>query len=333
MSLPRVALLIQPTWLPRLISGNALKALQREVDVVMPQEGRLTGDRLPVLLDGAVACVTGWDTPPMTAPVLDQAPSLRFIAHTAGTLRRILQENVFRRGIRVSHAAEPMASAVAEHVIAQLLTLLQHLAADDRSMHEGGWTPPRWELNRRLLGAQTVGIWGMGRVGRALTRILRGFGSCVLACDPTLLPGEARALGAELVSLPSLFARADAVCLLAPLRHETTGAVTADLLAGLRDGGLLINSGRAGLVDHDAMLRELSSGRISAALDVFAVEPLPEDDPLRSLPNVVLSPHVAGHTVESERRQGEAMTEEVLRFIRGESLRFEIDQAASRAIA
>ena len=146
----------------------------------------------------------------------------------------------------------------------------------------------------------------------------------MLVSDPFLPAAEAREIGLEPVELDELFARSTVVSLHAPLLDETRGRIDAALLARLRDGGVLINSGRAGLVDEAALFNELRSGRIRAALDVFPVEPLPSDSPYRRLPNAVLSAHQAGHSVETHLLQGRTMVEEVLRFLRGEPLLFEV---------
>jgi len=279
-----------------------------------------------VLLDGVVACLSGWGTPPLTPEVLAGVPELRLVAHTAGSVRFLLPDDVLERGVRVSHAAAVMAEAVAEHVIALALLGLQRQQEMDARMRRGEWDSIRDTVPRRMLGAQLIGVLGAGRVGQQVTRLLRAFGCRVLVADPYLDPPSAERLGAELVSLDELFSRADVVSLHAPLLPETRGMIGAELLARLRDGALLINTGRGALVDEAALLAELSNGRIRAALDVFTEEPLPPDSPLRALASVVLSPHVAGHTEETHLRQGQAMVDEIVRLLRGEPLRYEVSR-------
>ena len=279
-----------------------------------------------MLLDGVVACLSGWGTPPLTPEVLAGVPELRLVAHTAGSVRFLLPDDVLERGVRVSHAAAVMAEAVAEHVIALALLGLQRQQEMDARMRRGEWDSIRDTVPRRMLGAQLIGVLGAGRVGQQVTRLLRAFGCRVLVADPYLDPPSAERLGAELVSLDELFSRADVVSLHAPLLPETRGMIGAELLARLRDGALLINTGRGALVDEAALLAELSNGRIRAALDVFTEEPLPPDSPLRALASVVLSPHVAGHTEETHLRQGQAMVDEIVRLLRGEPLRYEVSR-------
>ena len=309
-----------------MLSAEAVGQLRAVAQVRWPAGPDPLVEELPVLLGGAVACMSGWGTPRLTQELLAQLPELRLVAHTAGSVRFLLPDDVLECGVRVSHAAAVMAEAVAEHVIALALLGLQRQQEMDARMRKGEWDSIRESVPRRMLGAQLIGVWGAGRVGQEVTRLLRAFGCRVLVADPYLDATSAGKLGAELVSLEELFSQADVVSLHAALLPETRGLIGAEMLARLRDGALLINTGRGALVDEAALLAELSGGRIRAALDVFTEEPLPPDSPLRALPSVVLSPHMAGHTEETHLRQGQAMVDEIVRFIRGEPLRYEVSQ-------
>ena len=175
-----------------------------------------------------------------------------------------------------------------------------------------------------LLSAQTVGIVGVGRIGREVIKRLRPFGCRIMVYDPILSLAEIRDLGVEACELDTLFELADIVSLHAPLLATTRGMIGATQLARLHDGAILLNTARAHLVDEDALLRELQSGRILAALDVFHAEPLPAESPLLMLPNVILSPHIGALTRETLFKQGQMMLDEVQRFLRGEPLAYEI---------
>ncbi|HKA10219.1 MAG TPA: hydroxyacid dehydrogenase [Candidatus Dormibacteraeota bacterium] len=319
-----MTVLIPRRWRERVLSADATAKLAALAEVRMPAGPDPLADELPRLLGGAAACLTGWGTPRLTEELLAGLPELKLVAHTAGSVRFLLPADVLERGVRVSHAAAVMAEAVAEHVVAQALLSLQGLHVMDARMRGGEWDTIRESVPRHLLGGQVVGVWGAGRVGREVIRLLRAFGCAILVADPYLDLAAAESLGAELVSLEELFLRADVVSLHAPLLPETRGVIGPELLSSLRDGAVLINAGRGALVDEAALLRELSGGRIRAALDVFADEPLPQDSPLRRLSNVVLSPHVAGHSEETHYAQGQAMVDEIGRFLRGEPLRYEV---------
>jgi phosphoglycerate dehydrogenase-like enzyme len=308
-----------------MLSAAAEPALAAMGRVRNPPRPVVAGEDLPALLEGAVVCLTGWGTPPLSQETLVNRATLRLIAHTAGSIRRIVPLEAMRQGLRVSHAAAIIADAVAEFVIGQAILGLRQIHQLDRSLRAGDeWSEVRQRHPGGLLGARTVGVVGAGHVGRAVIRLLQPFGARVLVYDPLLSEIESTALGVRLCPLEEVFAGSDVVTLHAPVLPQTAGMIGARQLVLLRDGALFINTARAALVDEAALLRELQSGRISAALDVFAEEPLPVENPFRQLPNVILSPHAAGHTLDTYHRQGQAMVDEVGRLLRGEQLRFEI---------
>lgn len=333
-ALPTVAVLIPALWRARLLSPEAERQLASFVRVVGPAGPKPVAQELPGLLGDAVACITGWGTPALSEELLARCPELRLVAHTAGTIHRLVPPAAMERGLRVSHAAAIIADAVAELVISQALLCLRQFHEIDRAMKSGEpWEAIREAYPGRLLGGRTAGVVGAGRVGRAVIRLLKAFGCRVLAYDPYLSAADAAALGVKAVGLDDLFGGAEVVTLHAPVLPETRGMIGAAHLARLRDGAIFINAARAALVDEDALLRELRAGRIVAALDVFGAEPLPADSPLHALPNVILSPHAAGHTIDTHLRQGRAMVDEVRRFIAGEPLLYEITPAMLPIIA
>jgi phosphoglycerate dehydrogenase-like enzyme len=320
-----VAVLIPATTREKILSAESLNALTEFALVRLPKGPQISLDELPELLDGAVACITGWGTPPLSVELLKASPNLRLVAHSAGSVRNLVPLKLVEEGLRVSHAAAIIADAVAEFVVSEALLGLRPLHEIDRGMRAGeDWKPLRERYIGRLLGACTVGIIGAGYVGRKVINLFNSFGAKVGVYDPLLTNESAAALGVSPWTLDQLLMDSDVVSLHAPLLPETREMIGAAQLAQLRDGSLFINTARAALVDEEALLKELQSGRISAALDVFATEPLPFDSPFRSLPNVILSPHAAGHTSDTYLRQGQAMVEDVGRYIRGEQLVFEV---------
>jgi phosphoglycerate dehydrogenase-like enzyme len=288
---------------------------------------------LPALLDGAAACLTGWRTPSL-AGILRDEPSVRFVAHTAGSVRHLVPDDLHARGIRLSQAAAMIADAVAEFVIAQMLVCLRHLHTADRALHAGGWHDDPERLREGgLLGNKTVGVVGAGRVGRDVIHLLRAFGSTILVYDPMLTPEEAARLGVEIVDLDALMERSDIVTLHAPVLPQTERMISRAHVAQMRDGAIFVNAGRAILTDEDALYDALVSGRISAALDVFDKEPLPPDSRWRTVPNALITPHIAGHTRDTHLAQGGAMVEEIRHFLHGEPLRYEVTEAMLPVIA
>lgn len=330
MTKPTVAVLIPSPMRQRILSPVAEADLASFANVV---SGHAV-EQLPQVLANALAAITGWGTPSLKDDLLLQLPNLQVVAHTAGSVRNLVPIAAIERGLKVTHAAAFIADSVAELVIGQALRWLRHLDSIDIAMKAGeGWQEIRAEFPGRLLGGRTVGIVGAGYVGRKVIRLFTLFGSTVLVNDPYLTPEKAAELGVEAVTLDELFALSEIVSLHAPALPETDGIVNADRLAMFRDGGLLINFARGNQVVEEALLAELASGRIFAALDVFRTEPLPLDSPFRSAPNVYLSPHIAGQTNDAYLRQGQAMVDEVRRLLLGEPLQYQVTAAMFATMA
>ncbi|MDO3435065.1 hydroxyacid dehydrogenase [Rhizobium sp. CBN3] len=288
------------------------------------------------LLQGATACLTGWGTPPFDAATRQRHPQLALVAHSAGSIRTLVPARLFDEGLRVSHAASKIAASVAEFVVAEALLSMRGIHRLHAQLRGGGeWLDVRAAVPQRLLGARTVGIVGAGYVGRAVMRLLVPFGCRVLVVDPYLDEREAAALGVVSVALEDALVQSEVISLHAPVLPETRRMIGARELALLRPGALFINTARAELVDETALLAEIRSGRIEAALDVFDNEPLPPDSPFRdpALANLTISPHTAGHTEEAHFAQGQAMVDEIGRLLRREPLRHEVTRAMLERMA
>lgn len=269
----------------------------------------------------AQVVVIAWGAPRFDEALLDRLPSLRLIAHTGASVKPFVSAACFERGVAVTQAGAGMARPVAEVSLAFTLALLHRIPRFDHALHAGAeWADAEDAPVRHELLDAPIGVVGASRTGRAYLGMLRALGAHVLLADPTIDDAEAEALGATLVPLPTLLAESRIVALHAPSLAETRGMIGAAELATMPDGAALVNTARSWLVDEDAMIAELRSGRIDAALDVFDDEPLPVGHELRTLPNVLLVPHKAAGTVEGRLRQGRIVVDEVGRFCAGESL-------------
>lgn len=221
---------------------------------------------------------------------LAQAPRLRFVQVGAG------YDNVdlaacSRRGVQVCNAAGLNADAVAEHVMALLLCHYKNICPLNQFMHTGG-SAPLPDYHGGELSGRTLGLVGLGHIGRAVAVRAQAFGLRVLGWSyrPIDVPGV------EFVLLSQLFAESDIVSLHVPLTDDTRQLIDAAALAQMKPTSLLINTARGGLIDEAALVRALQSGTLGGAcLDVFAEEPLPAESPLRQLDNVILTPHTAGY--------------------------------------
>ena len=273
--------------------------------------------------------LTGWGSPMLTTDVADCCPSLGLIAHCMGSVRHIVDPALFARGVRCTSSATQNAVPVAEFLVSWVLRWNKRLPFWE-SVYRSA--PGAFSFEERFAAAharignmdKTVGVIGASRVGRRFMALLANFDLDVLLYDPHLDAAEAQACGATKVSLDKLMAESDIVSINAPLLPETEHMVGAPELAAMRDGALLINTARGGLVDHEALLAELATGRISAVLDVTEPEPLPPGSAFFTLPNVVLTPHVAGSMGSELHRMTDNALDEVALFLAEGRLNHEV---------
>ena len=324
MPQPSVLVTIMPSLYQQLFAPAAQARLQEVASVAFNTEERnWTSDELAQRIGGYDAVITGWGTPPFTEPVMAAAGQLRLIAHSAGSIKRMLPPHVFDSEVQVTHAAVAIAPAVAEMTMLLILLSLRQVHVQDRKLKTGaGWREAQF-MGQELAG-QRVGVVGAGYTGRCVIQLLRGWGAEVWVADPYLTADRAAQLDVTPVSLEKLFAECAIVTMQAPPTDETFRMVKAHHLASLPDGAIFVNTARSHTVDNDALLAELQSGRIQAALDVFDEEPLPADSPFLHLENVILTPHTAGASRQARLRQGSVMVEEIERFFRGEALRYAV---------
>jgi len=231
-----------------------------------------------------------------------------------------MTDAVYDRGITVTTAAVANGTAVAEFAMALITMSLKNAWPSILAIRSEGrtaWGRQGWGTRRGTYLA-TIGIIGAGATGRELLRLLRSYACDVLLYDPYVDEGQARELGATKADLDDLMARSDVVSLHAPNLADLRHMINADRLARMKDGACFINTARGALVDEQALVAELRTGRITACLDVSDPEPPAEDSPLYALPNVILTPHLAGAVAMDCRRMGALCIEELERYIAGE---------------
>jgi phosphoglycerate dehydrogenase-like enzyme len=263
--------------------------------------------------------LTGWETPHLTAKVLRHAPRLRRVIHVGGYADGLFPDG--KDGITTSDVGVVNSLPVAEYSLAMILLANKDTFRAQRLYRERRAFIDR-EVEFEVSGnyRRTVGVVSASRTGRFLLELLRPFPALhVLLYDPYVTEDEAAELGVEPVTLPELMSRSDVVTLQTPLLPETAGLIDAALLARMRDGATLINTARGAIVDAEALEHELVSGRISAVLDVTEPEPLPASSPLYDLPNVLLTPHIAGSMGTELRRMGDAAAADLARYARSEA--------------
>lgn len=309
----------------RLFDERSWRRLTKLADVrIAPADGDLSDARAQGLLREAEIVVIGWGTRVTGPDWIDAAPRLRAVLYAAGSVRPFVSHRAFERGIQVSTQAEYNGIPVAEYTLAMILLAQKSVFSAQHRFRTSREAFPISALRGGNYGAR-VGIWGASRIGRRLLGMLAPFDLETLVSDPYLTAADAQRLDARRVPLDELFARCGVVSLHAPLLDATRGTVDAALLRLLPDGATLINTARGGLVDLDALTAEVASGRINAVLDVTEPEVLPAASPLWDLPNVVLTPHLAGSAGNEVRRLGNGTIDELERFLAGQRLLFTID--------
>lgn len=282
-------------------------------------------DEADTVLAEAEVIVGHWGCPPLDAAMLDRTPRLGLFAYAAGTVKMTLSDAVWDRGIRVTSGANANAEPVAEFTLAAILfankgVLWRRGPADFSALSDMG--DRQWGNYER-----TVGIVGASLIGRRVIELLRAFPHLkVTLYDPYATSEEAASLGVERLELDELCAGANVLSVHAPALPETMHMIGPTQLSALPDGAAVINTARGPLIDHEALLPHVASGRLYAILDVTDPEPLPEDSPLLEMPNVWISPHLAGSQGTELARMTDYVVEEVRRWSAGEPALNEVTQ-------
>jgi phosphoglycerate dehydrogenase-like enzyme len=289
------------------------RKLEAEVGDVRYQPGPLDADEIAPLLADADGLLAGLDE--LSAGVFDQAPRLKVVARYGVGVDRIDLEAAARHGVTVTVTPGANANAVAELTIALLFALARPLTAGRERVRAGEWPAlPGIELQGR-----TLGLIGLGHIGRLVATKARGLGLRVIAHDPLVTASEL----AELVGLERLAAESDFVSLHAPLIEETRGIVGVSFLERMKPGAALINTARGELVDEAALIWALDEGPLrAAALDVLTEEPPRPGQPLLGRDDVLVTPHMSPHTTEATSAMGRIALEELLAVLDGRPARF-----------
>ncbi|MFG2403430.1 hydroxyacid dehydrogenase [Streptomyces brevispora] len=318
---PRALLAMGPGIAGRLLAERhhaRLAALTRtDTRLVAHDLADPTPDVAAALAEAEVL-FTCWGATPLTAPVLAAAPRLRAVVHAAGSVKHHITDACWERGIAVTSAAAANALPVAEFTLAAILFAgkrVLHSAGRYRALRaDHDWLA---ELDGSGNYRRTVGIIGASRIGRRVIELLRPFDLDVLLYDPYIDAEQAARLGARLTSLDELCASSSVVSVHAPQLPETHHLIGRAQLAAMPTGTTLINTARGSLVDEDALLPELTNGRLHAVLDVTHPDPPLAPSPLYDLPNVLLTPHVAGSLGNELHRMADQALDELERFASG----------------
>ncbi|MDQ2689753.1 MAG: phosphoglycerate dehydrogenase [Chloroflexota bacterium] len=244
------------------------------------------------------------------------APRLSVVGVASVGIDRIDVDAATRAGVMVVNAPTGNTIAAAEHTMALMLSLLRHIPDASASVRGGEWE--RGRFTGRELRGKTLGIIGLGKIGKAVARRALGFEMRVIATDPYLTEEQAGEAGARLVGLAELLHRSDVVTVHTPLTAQTRNLIGRPQLEAMKPGAFVLNVARGGIVDERALVDALVAGQVAgAAVDVYSTEPMAVDNPLRDAPNVVLTPHLGASTSEAQDRVGLEMAEQLLMALGG----------------
>ncbi len=284
-----------------------------------------TEQELQEKLEDIDICFTGWGTIRFTDDVLKNANKLKIIAHTAGTVAPIISEELYAKGVKVLSGNKVFAESVAESVVAYILASLRDIPHYSNVMRQGGWKTPDY-YNQGLLD-QTIGLVGFGEIPKYLVGMLKPFHVKIMAFDKYVSKEKMAEFGVEKVELEDVFAQCQIISVHLPKTEDTYHMIDERLIKLIPNGALLVNTARGSVIDEKFLTKELATNRFRAVLDVFEQEPLLQDNPLRSMKNAILIPHMGGPTTDRRKYATLALLDDIKRYYEGKPLTHEISFA------
>lgn len=330
-----VSFLMKKDWFNKCFSPAEIKRLKSFAGLCDDGYEDINENKMTEAVKDATAVLTCWDTPPITAKVLAAGKDIKIICHCAGSVKGYISadawDEIWKRDIAVTNTSAALGRGVAEFTLGMIITGLKRVSLLQQGCRSGKW-PELRHLPREPYDI-TVGVIGGGYCGGHLIKLLQNFEISVLLYDPFKTDDECRQMGAKKVELEYLLANSDVVTLHAPNIPQTVNLINSERIKLIKDGALFVNTSRGSEVDEQALIEELKTGRFFACLDVTNPEPAAPDNPLRNMENVVLTPHIAGHTSNGFKRQGKYAVDELERFSNGREMLFRIKRERLNIIA
>lgn len=323
--------LLNPDAYAKIYGADERRDIAQLADVIAPLQTAASVAADPSVLADVEVILSGWGMAVLDEALLAAAPRLKAVFYGAGSIRYFTTDAMWDRGIVVTSAYAANAVPVAEFTVAAIVMSMKRVWFHARAVRDA-----RRFVREAVPGmyGTTVGLIGLGAIGRMVAARLRTFDVHTIAHDPFVHTDVAAELGVTLCGLDELFARADVASLHAPWLPQTVGMITGAHLASMGEGATFINTARGALVREEEMIAVLQQRPdLYALLDVTYPEPPVPDSLLYSLPNVVLTPHIAGSLDAECRRMGRTMVEELARFIQGEPLQWAVTRTQAALMA
>jgi len=298
-------------------SAPAYEKLKERADVTIWSKRLDTPERIEQALSDTDCLLLMRERTSLSDKEFALLPKLKLISQTGRTSKHLDMQAATRRGIAVAGTPSDNGLTTKELAIGLIIALMRKIPLVDRRMREESWPP----IPGLTLEGKTIGVLGFGRIGREVGRIIKMFDTRVIAYARTLTPEKATPWGVESVTFDTLLRESDLITIHVPLNANTRGMIGEKEIAAMKPGALLVNTSRGPLISEPALIHALQTGHLGgAALDVYDVEPLPLESPLRRLENTILLPHRGYATVEILRQRYNLAMENILAFMDGKPL-------------
>lgn len=331
--MPKALFILEDVIRQKVYPSSVYDQISGLVDVYAPPQTSAMIQDNPSILNNIEFLFSSWSCPTVDAEFLRHAPNLKIVFYGAGSIKRVVSDTFWECGLRITHSADANAITVAQFTLGQVVLSLkgmwQHMANVKRER-----TFMRTEVYPGLYQS-TVGIIGLGMIGRHVCELLQAFDTNIIVYDPFITEETAAQLGVTLVDLETLFKTANVVSLHAPWLPETVGMITGAHIASMQPYSTFINTARGALIREDELIEALRDRPdVFALLDVTYPEPPPPESAFYDLPNVILTPHAAGAVDANDtRRLGDMMLDELRLYLETGTLQWEVTQDRLKTMA
>ncbi|MBR4799538.1 MAG: hydroxyacid dehydrogenase [Clostridia bacterium] len=320
----KIAVIMNPATREMVFNEKCLKRLAESGEVAVNPGGTGFESVSQVIKDADIA-VTSWGNQPLDEKYLALCPNLKLLVHAAGSVKPVVSEALWKKGVRVTSCAGVLSMGVSETALGFTIAASKNLFALNDNLHAGGWAEGK--ENIRELYDLTIGVVGGGWAGRHYIELLKAFDVEILLYDPFISAERARQMGAEKAELADLLKRSDIVSIHAPQIPETHHMFNAQTLALMKKDAVLINTARGTIIDEAALYDHMKAGNLKyACLDVYDPEPPAADNPLRTLKNCIMTPHLAGLANNGLKKIGQHVCEEAESFLSSGALSTEVTE-------
>lgn len=319
----KIALIMSAGMCPQVFSNKTLDRLREMGDVVL-NYGSCSLEDTAATIRGADIAITSWGNTPVDKVLLDLAPDLKLLAHAAGSVKPVVSDELFARGVKVVSSAKPLGIGVAETALGFTISASKNFYNLSKHTAAGGWNDNGYDKICELYD-QTIGVVSAGWAGGHYIKLLQNFHVNVLLYDPFISDEKAKSMGAKKVEFETLLKESDIVSIHAPSIPETNHMFNKETFGFMKKDAILINTARGTIIDEAALYEFMKAGNLKyACLDVTDPEPPVKDNPLRSLPNVIMTPHLAGLANNGKLSIGAHVADEIENFLAGRPLTTEV---------